>query len=118
MTEPVGLSCPGCGNPPFAVMGGGTQAFCGTEDCPWFTWDPTATLREINEGAGIIDLSGDQPEARLVRETETAGCYQVWHHGQLVVPEAELAKPGPGDFRLYCRELLPGKYELGWERKP
>ena len=60
---PVGLKCPGCGEPPRWLIGGGTQAFCGTDDCPWFTWDPTMTLAELNADAGTIDLgTGDNPE--------------------------------------------------------
>lgn len=53
----VGLNCPGCGEPPLYLMGGGHQAFCGTDDCPWFTWDPTLTLAELNDGAKVIDLT-------------------------------------------------------------
>ncbi len=60
------------------------------------------------------------PRARCITENETAACYQIWHHGRIAVHEAELAKPAEGTagFTLYCRELLPGKYEIGWERKP
>ena len=52
---PVGLNCPGCGEPPVMLFGGGTQAFCGTDDCPFFTWDPTLTLAELNADAGVIE---------------------------------------------------------------
>lgn len=58
--KPAGLKCPGCGEPPFLLMGGGTQAFCRTDDCPWFTWDPTKTLAEINASQQVIDLGGSQ----------------------------------------------------------
>lgn len=55
--QPVGLSCPGCGQPPWAVMRGGTQAFCGNEDdCHVFSWNPQLTLTEIAELAQVIDL--------------------------------------------------------------
>lgn len=56
--EPAGLHCPGCGQPPVFVFAGGQQCFCGTDDCPWFTWDPALSLAELNAGAGTIDLSG------------------------------------------------------------
>lgn len=56
---PVGLNCPGCGQPPMMVFGGGTQAFCETDDCPWFTWDPTKTLAELNASVRVIDLEGE-----------------------------------------------------------
>ena len=55
---PVGLKCPGCGEPPVLLFGGGTQAFCQTDDCPWFTWDPTKTLAEVNADAKVINLGG------------------------------------------------------------
>jgi hypothetical protein len=57
-TEPVGLKCPGCGEPPVFLLGGGTQAFCQTDDCPWFTWDPTKTLADLNADSKVIDLEG------------------------------------------------------------
>ena len=53
---PAGLKCPGCGEPPVFLFGGGTQAFCETDDCPWFTWDPTMTLAALNAAATTIDL--------------------------------------------------------------
>lgn len=34
--------CPGCGQPPEFLLGGGTQAFCGSEACRVVTWDPTS----------------------------------------------------------------------------
>ena len=55
---PVGLECPGCGEPPVFLFGGGTQAFCGSDDCRWFTWDPTKTLAELIANAKTIDLGG------------------------------------------------------------
>lgn len=54
--EPVGLICPGCGEPPVFLLGGGTQAWCGTGDCPILTWDPTMTLAELNADAKTVDL--------------------------------------------------------------
>ncbi len=60
---PVGLKCPGCGEPPVFLFGGGTQAFCETGGCPWFTWNPTMTLAELNADATAVDLGGgDGPE--------------------------------------------------------
>lgn len=42
MAEILTPRCPLCDTEPFAVMGGGTQAFCGNGDyCPVLTWDPT-----------------------------------------------------------------------------
>ena len=58
MAEPVGLNCPACHEPPVWVLGGGTQAWCGTDDCPILTWDPTKTRAELNAEAKLIDLRG------------------------------------------------------------
>lgn len=38
--------CPLCDSVPYMVMGGGTQAFCPTDDCLVLTWDPSATVDE------------------------------------------------------------------------
>jgi len=61
MTAPgaqVGLKCPGCGEPPVFLFGGGTQAWCGTDDCPILTWNPALTLAQLNAGGKVIDLRG------------------------------------------------------------
>lgn len=63
-TGPVGLKCPGCGEPPVFLFGGGTQAFRQTDDCPWLTWDPTKSLADLNAHAGTIDLEGTQEGER------------------------------------------------------
>lgn len=55
---PVGLNCPGCGELPAFVFADGRQCFCGTDGCPFFMWDATKTLAELNADAGTIDLSG------------------------------------------------------------
>ena len=36
--------CPLCGHPPMMVFDGGTQAFCGNDDCTLLMWTPTKTL--------------------------------------------------------------------------
>ena len=60
---PVGLKCPGCGEPPVFLFGGGTQAWCGTDDCPILTWNPEKTLAELNADVQVVDLGGgDGPE--------------------------------------------------------
>jgi hypothetical protein len=51
--RPAGLQCPGCEQLPYAVLGGGTQAFCNV-----LTWDPTMTLEELASDMKQIDLSG------------------------------------------------------------
>lgn len=48
--------CFGCGSPPALLLGGGTQAFCGSDDCRVFTWNPTKTVDELLENFGVVDL--------------------------------------------------------------
>jgi len=40
-------SCPVCDQPPLFVLGGGTQAFCGNEECRALSWDPTLSRDEL-----------------------------------------------------------------------
>jgi hypothetical protein len=55
--EPIGLNCPGCGEPPRFVIAGGNQAFCGTDACRILMWDPAQTRAEmLAEGVHEIDL--------------------------------------------------------------
>lgn len=57
MSEPIGMSCPGCNQPPLWLLGGGRQAFCGTHSCRVFIWDPADTMDEMLEKLNVIDLS-------------------------------------------------------------
>jgi hypothetical protein len=54
--EPAGLKCPLCSQPPMWLLGGGRQAFCGTDDCKVLTWDPTMTVDEFISDIHFIDL--------------------------------------------------------------
>lgn len=54
MIDPMGLTCPGCHQPPLLVFY--QQAFCGNDDCRVFTWNPTDTLDEFLEGMKVINL--------------------------------------------------------------
>lgn len=59
--EPALMSprCPMCGELPFAVLGGGSQAFCGNEQCRCGTWNALLTAEELaNAEVGTIDMSG------------------------------------------------------------
>ncbi len=38
--------CPICGHPPFFVLHGCVQAFCGNEDCAVMCWNPSRTQAE------------------------------------------------------------------------
>jgi len=39
------------------VFGDGTQAFCWTDDCPVFTWDPTKTRAHFFANASEVTLT-------------------------------------------------------------
>lgn len=54
MSEPVGMKCPGCGQPPQLAFE--TQAFCGTEGCRIVTWNPTLTLDENLDSYKTVEL--------------------------------------------------------------
>lgn len=45
MSEPQGLTCPGCGSPPRILLT--DQAFCGNDDCHVMMWNPNKTLDEL-----------------------------------------------------------------------
>jgi hypothetical protein len=54
MAEPVGMTCPGCGQPPMMAFEG--QAFCGNEKCRILTWNPTLTMDENLDDYGTVEL--------------------------------------------------------------
>ena len=58
--------CPLCGQPPLMVMGGWTQAFCGSDDCEALTWNPqeAITAEEFRARAKRVDLGTSHPEDR------------------------------------------------------
>jgi hypothetical protein len=55
--------CPMCGEPPMMVMGGGTQAFCATDDCEMFTWDPSVSAAQNLANAQRIEITPSIPES-------------------------------------------------------
>jgi len=57
MAEILTPDCPWCGEQPFMVMGGGTQAFCGTETCPCLTWDPSKSAAENRRNATVARIT-------------------------------------------------------------
>jgi len=48
--------CPLCGQPPFMMLGGGTQAFCGNDDCKTLTWNPAKSVDEFLLDVSFIEL--------------------------------------------------------------
>jgi len=57
MAEVLTPDCPLCGEPPMMVLGGGTQAFCATDGCRMFTWNPALSRSANLQAADFIDLS-------------------------------------------------------------
>lgn len=55
MTEPIGLHCPGCKQPP-CMMIGDTTAFCGNEECNIISWNPTATREQLGASPHFIRM--------------------------------------------------------------
>ena len=56
MAEILTPRCPLCGQLPVMVFGGGTQAFCGNDDCTLVCWDPSLSAEQNFADAGVIDL--------------------------------------------------------------
>jgi hypothetical protein len=54
--RPLTPACPFCGQPPVFLLGGGTQAFCGNDDCTLLTWNPSLSLDENLLDAGVVHL--------------------------------------------------------------
>jgi hypothetical protein len=44
------------------VMGGGTQAFCGTDDCGCLTWDPSKSEAENRRNVNVVSLTDSSEE--------------------------------------------------------
>lgn len=63
MPEPLTPNCPMCGEAPFLVMGGGTQAFCGNgEGCPVMTWNPMESREHFLRTARQIEIRPSEGE--------------------------------------------------------
>lgn len=56
MADILTPNCPICGHPPMMVFGGGTQAFCGNDDCTMLNWTPTLSREDNLNDAQIIQL--------------------------------------------------------------
>lgn len=55
MSEPAGLTCPGCGELAAYALGN-SQAFCGNDDCAILIWDPGKTAEELHADMHFVDL--------------------------------------------------------------
>jgi len=62
MTEILCPDCPVCGETPYMVMGGGTQALCGNgEGCPVMTWDPSVSREENLLNMQPVQITENEP---------------------------------------------------------
>jgi hypothetical protein len=52
--------CPLCDQPPYQLLGGGTQAFCGTRTCKVLTWNPRRSIDQNLLGAAFVSLTGPE----------------------------------------------------------
>jgi hypothetical protein len=52
--------CPLCGQQPVMILGGGTQAFCGNDDCTLLLWNPSLSLDENLLDAGLVRFPEDR----------------------------------------------------------
>ena len=48
--------CPLCHQLPMMMFGGGSQAFCGNDDCRILMWTPTKSLDDNLLDAGVVQL--------------------------------------------------------------
>ena len=71
MTEILTPRCPLCDELPMMVFGGGTQAFCGNDDCTILCWAPTKNLDDNLLDAGFVKLL--RPEGEGEGEGEGDG---------------------------------------------
>ena len=63
MAEILTPDCPFCHRSPQMVVGG-TQAFCGNDECELLCWDPTLSLDENLMDAGVVKFP--PPEGGLI----------------------------------------------------
>ena len=56
MTEILTPGCPQCGQGPYMVMGGGSQAFCGNRQCSTLTWNPMRSLDANLMDTNFVEL--------------------------------------------------------------
>ena len=62
MTEILTPRCPLCDEPPLWILGGGTQAFCGSDDCPVFTWNTLESREHFLRTAKHVTLQDNSSE--------------------------------------------------------
>jgi hypothetical protein len=61
MGEVLSPRCPLCSSPPVIMLGGGTQAFCGDDDCPTLTWNPMESPEEFRRTARPVEIVESGP---------------------------------------------------------
>ena len=56
MAEILTPDCPVCSQPPIMVFGGGTQAFCGNDDCSTLCWNPSKSIDDNLMDTHFVEL--------------------------------------------------------------
>lgn len=56
MTASLTPCCPVCSQPPCMVVAGGSQAFCGNDDCTTLCWDMSRSLDDNLLDIGFVQL--------------------------------------------------------------
>lgn len=57
--QPVGMFCPGCGRQAAAALGDpatAIQAFCTSDDCHVFMWNPQLSVEQLADDAATTEL--------------------------------------------------------------
>lgn len=49
--------CPLCGQPPYRILAGGEQAFCGSDDCQIIIWNANKSIDQNMQDLSFVDLS-------------------------------------------------------------
>lgn len=62
MSEILTPRCPLCDSLPVMVFGGGSQAFCGNDDCTLLMWTPTKGLDENLTDADVVKFPPPEKE--------------------------------------------------------
>jgi len=63
MVEILTPRCPLCHQLPVMMFGGGTQAFCGNDDCPMLMWTPTKSLDDNLLDAGVVKFPSAEDDS-------------------------------------------------------
>lgn len=95
MTVFLALVCPWCGELPYVVMGGGTQAFCANDKCDALIWNPSITAAANLANLHMVQIRSTASPAALAE----AGWLASLTDGELIA-EAIDAETGDDHAQL------------------